>query len=125
MRLARYALAAAVVAVTPASAVAQKPDSSGYITTTDGARLYYEIYGKARDTVIVPGAALLAASLSPLDVELTLVFYDPRGRGRSDWIPESKRLTMDNEIADLEAIRESLKISKAGIIGFSYLGLMT
>jgi pimeloyl-ACP methyl ester carboxylesterase len=53
------------------------------------------------------------------------VFYDPRGRGRSEWIPEQKRLTMDNEVADLEAIRSGLKISKAGIIGFSYLGLMT
>jgi len=125
MQLSRYALAAAVVAVTSASAVAQKPDSTGYITARDGARLYYEIYGKARDTVIVPGAALVAAALSPLQTELTLVFYDPRGRGRSDWIPESKRLTMENEVADLEAIREGLRISKAGIIGFSYLGLMT
>jgi proline iminopeptidase len=124
MRLARYALAAAVVAVTSTSAVAQKPDSSGYITASDGARLYFEIYGKARDTVIVPGAALVAASLSPLQAELTLVFYDPRGRGRSDWIPESKRLTRDHEVADLEAIRNGLKISKVGIIGFSYLGLM-
>jgi pimeloyl-ACP methyl ester carboxylesterase len=125
MQLARYALAAAMVAVGSVSAVAQKPDSSGYITTSDGARLYYEIYGKARDTVIVPGAALVASSLSPLQSELTLVFYDPRGRGRSDWIPESKRLTMDNEVADLEAIREALKISKVGIVGFSYLGLVT
>jgi pimeloyl-ACP methyl ester carboxylesterase len=124
MRLVRYALAAAIVAVGSTSAAAQKPDSSGYITARDGARLYYEIYGKARDTVIVPGAALLAASLAPLQSELTLVFYDPRGRGRSDWIPESKRLTMDNEVADLEAIREGLEISKAGLIGFSNLGLM-
>ena len=125
MHLARYALAATMVAVASASAVAQKPDSSGFITASDGARLYFEIHGKARDTVIVPGAALVASSLSPLQSELTLVFYDPRGRGRSDWIPESKRLTMDNEVADLEAIRAGLKISKAGIIGFSYLGLMT
>jgi proline iminopeptidase len=125
MQLARYALAAAAVAVASASAVAQKPDTSGYISASDGARLYYEIFGNARDTVIVPGAALLSASLAPLHTELTLVFYDPRGRGRSDWIPESKRLTMATEVTDLEAVRDGLKISKAGIIGFSYLGLMT
>ena len=104
--------------------MAQKPDSSGYITARDGVRLYYEIHGNGRDTVIVPGAALLASSLSPLNAELTLVFYDPRGRGRSDWVPESRRLTMDNEVSDLEAIRAGLAISKAGIIGFSYLGLV-
>lgn len=102
-----------------------KPDSSGFITTGDGVRLYYAIYGSARDTVIVPGAALLAAQLSALREGITLVFYDPRGRGRSDWVPDAKRLTMADELRDLEAVRSGLAISKAGVVGFSYLGLMT
>ena len=125
MHFVRAALATTVLAVASVPVAAQKPDSTGYITASDGARLYYEIYGNAKDTVIVPGAAILAGSLSPLRVDFTMVFYDPRGRGRSDWIHESKRLTMDNEVSDLEAIRAGLKISKAGIIGFSYLGLMS
>jgi pimeloyl-ACP methyl ester carboxylesterase len=103
----------------------QKPDSSGYVTASDGARLYYAIHGTGRDTVIVPGAALLAPSLAPLSAGLTVVFYDPRGRGKSDWIADPKRLTMADEIRDLEAVRAALKISKAAILGFSYLGLMT
>jgi pimeloyl-ACP methyl ester carboxylesterase len=102
-----------------------KPDSSGFITTGDGVRLYYAIYGAARDTVIVPGAALLAGQLSSLREGLTLVFYDPRGRGRSDWVADPKRLTMGDELRDLEAVRSGLAISKAGLVGFSYLGLMT
>jgi pimeloyl-ACP methyl ester carboxylesterase len=101
-----------------------KPDSSGFITTSDGARLYYAIYGTASDTVIVPGAALLLDPLWQLREGLTIVFYDPRGRGRSDWITDARRLTMADEIRDLEAVRSSLNISKAGIVGFSYLGLM-
>ena len=100
------------------------PDSSGYVTATDGARLFYAIYGKGRDTVIVPAGVLLAPSLSSLRESFTLVFYDPRGRGKSDWIPDNKRLTMADEVRDLEAVRATLRISRAGIIGFSYLGLV-
>jgi pimeloyl-ACP methyl ester carboxylesterase len=102
-----------------------KPDSSGYVTAGDGARIYYAIYGTGRDTIIVPGAALLAVPLNPLSIDFTVVFYDPRGRGQSDWITDAKRLTMGDEIRDLESVRAGLGISKAGLIGFSYLGLMT
>jgi hypothetical protein len=55
-----------------------RPDSSGYVTTADGARLYYAIFGRARDTVIVPGGMLLTQELSILRENATLVFYDPR-----------------------------------------------
>ena len=113
-------------AVLPEPVHAQpKPDSSGFITTGDGVRLYYAIYGSTRDTVIVPGAALLAGQLSSLREGITLVFYDPRGRGRSDWVADPKRLTMTDELRDLDAVRSGLGISKAGMVGFSYLGLMT
>jgi pimeloyl-ACP methyl ester carboxylesterase len=113
-----------VMAVASAARAQPRPDSSGFITTADGARLYYAIYGSARDTVIVPAAALLAGQLSSLREAITLVFYDPRGRGRSDWISDPKRLTMADEIRDLEAVRAGLGISRAGVVGFSYLGLV-
>ena len=117
--------AAALVAVAAAALAQPKPDSSGYVTAGDGARIYYAIYGSGRDTIIVPGAALLAVPLTSLSTDFTVVFYDPRGRGQSDWVADAKRLTMGHEIRDLEAVRAKLGISKAGLIGFSYLGLMT
>jgi pimeloyl-ACP methyl ester carboxylesterase len=120
------ALAAGIAIVLPVEGSAQpKPDSSGYVTARDGARLFFAIYGSGKDTVIIPGAALLVDPLASLREGLTVVFYDPRGRGRSDWVADPKRLTMGDEIRDLEAVRAGLAISKAGIIGFSYLGLMT
>ena len=116
---------AAGVAASPSAVAAQAPpDSSGFVTSPDGARLFYAIYGKGRDTVIVPAGVLLAPHLSLLRDDLTLVFYDPRGRGQSEWIADSKRLTMAHEVRDLEAVRAGLGISRAGIIGFSYLGLV-
>jgi pimeloyl-ACP methyl ester carboxylesterase len=112
--------------VTPVAVNAQPtPDSSGFITSTDGARLFYAIYGHQPDTVIVPGGMLLAHDLSILRENVTLVFYDPRGRGRSEWIADAKRLTMGDELRDLEAVRGGLGISRAALIGFSYLGLVT
>jgi len=116
---------AAVIGAVPHAYAQSKPDSIGYITAGDGARIHYAIYGSGRDTIIVPGAALLAVPLNPLSIDFTVVFYDPRGRGQSDWITDGKRLTMADEIRDLESVRAGLGISKAGIIGFSYLGLMT
>lgn len=126
-RLAR-AVAGGTVLLASAQSVADgqpKPDSSGYITSGDGARLYFAIYGAGRDTVIIPAGVLLASALHPLRESLTLVFYDPRGRGRSDWIADPRRLTMADEVRDLEAVRAGLGISRAGVLGFSYLGLMT
>jgi len=112
--------------VAPVTAHAQpRADSSGFITSTDGARLFYAIYGHQPDTVIVPGGMLLANDLSILRENVTLVFYDPRGRGRSDWIADADRLTMGHELRDLEAVRAGLRISRAALIGFSYLGLVT
>lgn len=116
----------AVLIAAPAIARAQPtPDSTGYVTTADGARLYYAIHGTAKDTVLIPAGMLLAQHLSVLREDLTLVFYDPRGRGRSDWIADPKRITLADEIRDLEAIRTGLGISRAALVGFSYLGLVT
>jgi pimeloyl-ACP methyl ester carboxylesterase len=101
------------------------PDSSGYVAVGGGTRVYFEIYGRGRDTVIVPGGALLTAHLSQLRDGFTLVFYDPRGRGKSDWVDDAKRLTMADELRDLEALRSELRIGRAALVGFSYLGLVT
>jgi len=121
------ALAASAMLATaaPLRAVQPPPDSSGYVPIDGGARLHYAIYVGGVDTVIVPGGMLLAKHLAPLREEFTLVFYDPRGRGRSDWIGDRRRLTMADEVRDLETVRRELRIGRAALIGFSYLGLVT
>jgi len=110
---------------TPLEATQLEPDSSGFVAVGGGTRVYFEIHGKGRDTVIVPGGMLLAPHLYQLRDDFTLVFYDPRGRGKSDWVDEAKRLTMEDEVRDLEAVRRELRIRRAALLGFSYLGLVT
>ena len=116
---------AAVLCATPSAVSAQPPDSSGYVTVEGGSRVYFEVHGRARDTVIVPGAVILAPHLSALRTEFTVVFYDPRGRGQSDWVDDARRVTVADEVRDLEAVRAHFKISRAAVIGFSYLGLVS
>ena len=128
VRLGALALALAAIAslaIPTASRAQLTPDSSGFIQSADGARLYFAVHGSSRDTVIVPGGVLLANDLAVLRDNVTLVFYDPRGRGKSEWIADPKRLTMADELRDLEAVRAAFGISRAALVGFSYLGLVT
>ena len=119
------ALLAAAVHAPASAASAQRPDSSGYVTVEGGTRVHFQVYGSGRDTVIVPGGVILAAHLSALPPDFTLVFYDPRGRGRSDWVDDPRRVTVADEVRDLEAVRAHFNVSRVAIVGFSYLGLVS
>jgi pimeloyl-ACP methyl ester carboxylesterase len=72
--------------------------------------------------VIIPLGAYLRDALTPLGANHTLVFYDPRNRGRSDVVADTDQATFANDVADLEAVRSRLGISRVSLIGFSYFG---
>ncbi|HEX6050875.1 MAG TPA: alpha/beta hydrolase [Gemmatimonadaceae bacterium] len=118
-------LAAVAIDSTPARGQRPAPDSTGFVTVEGRTRLYFEIHGDSRDTVLVPGGVMLAPHLALLGERFTVVYYDPRGRGRSDWVGENKRLSIEAEVRDLEAVRSALAIGRAALVGFSYLGLVS
>jgi proline iminopeptidase len=64
----------------------------------------------------------LRDALTPLSSSHTLVFYDPRHRGRSDASADTTLSTFDGDVDDMEAVRRQLGISRVSIIGFSYFG---
>ena len=82
--------------------------------------LWYRIVGAGRDTVLVPLGTWLESSLSSLGKEHTLVFYDPRHRGRSVALVDSTRATFDGDIEDLEAVRAAVGASRVAVIGYDY-----
>lgn len=92
------------------------------VLAPDGVRLYARILGNGPDTVIVGLATYLAQDLAPLQSGRTLIFYDPRSRGGSDAVTDSSRLGMSFEVADLEAVRAHFRLSRASLVGWSYLG---
>jgi len=83
-------------------------------------KLWYSIAGSGADTVIVPLASWLAPSLSPLGGRFTIVFYDPRHRGRSHTMADSMAATFDGDVADLESVRVAIGAPRISVIGYDY-----
>src|SRR4029453_16743458 len=94
------------------------PRGEGFVLTPDSVRLFPQIVGAGRDTIIVlhggPGLTLdyLAADLEPLAARHTLLFYDQRGAGRSSLVSDSAGLSAERFVDDLEAIRAHFGLTK-------------
>jgi pimeloyl-ACP methyl ester carboxylesterase len=96
----------------------------GYVQTGDGVRLFYQKIGKGRQTLIVPAALFLACDFRQLADGRTLIFYDMRNRGRSDSVKDAARITIHDDVRDLEAVRAHFGVKRFSTIGYSYLGMM-
>ena len=97
--------------------------SEGYVTVDEGVELRYKTIGDGPDVVIVPAAIYLEHEFERLaDKSRTLVLYDQRARGKSSAVADASKISMDFEIADLEALRQHLSKEKVSLIGWSYLG---
>ncbi|MGH6690252.1 MAG: alpha/beta fold hydrolase [Gammaproteobacteria bacterium] len=120
MRKRSLLLASALLSIVTA---ARAQDVEGYVTAEDGTRLFYRAIGKGPQEVLVPVGLYLEEALSPLARDgRRLVFYDPRGRGRSD-SPDTLRVSLDHQVSDLESIRDGLGIERMALIGWSGLGM--
>jgi len=53
-----------------------------------------------------------------------VVFYDQRGTGGSKRLQPGASQSMDAQVADLEAVRQALKLDKVALVGDSYGGLL-
>ena len=95
----------------------------GYIATHDGSKLYYEKVG-AGPVIIAPGRLFLFYSFRQLGDRYTVVSYDMRNRGKSEHIEDGNKLTIQNDVRDLETVRQHFGIAKFTPVGYSYLGLM-
>ena len=113
------ALLGAVLGVSAAA-----PSSEGYVPVETGVRLYYRRIGARKNWVVSPMASWLTEPLTPLATpDRTLLLYDTRGRGRSDLVDPS-RISFENELSDLEAIRKHFGIDRMALIGWSHYGMM-
>jgi proline iminopeptidase len=115
---------------TPLAAMAQidstRPPASreGSLTTDDGARLFYRVVGSGEPIVIVPGGLFLERDFAHLGRGRTVVFYDMRGRGRSEPVADSTHVTIQNEVRDIEAVRRHIGAERVALVGWSYLGML-
>jgi proline iminopeptidase len=102
------------------------PAEEGYVTVTDGVRLFYRKLGAGHDVVVFlhggPGLSMGDGgyAMHPLAEQHTLILYDQRGGGRSDLIKDPKLLTADADVRDLEALRQHFGIDKLSLLGLSW-----
>lgn len=85
-------------------------------------RLWYQVAGSGPDTMIVPLASWFSAPLAPLADRHTVVFYDPRHRGRSHVLTDTAAATFEGDVADLEAVRAAIGASRVAVIAYDYYG---
>jgi pimeloyl-ACP methyl ester carboxylesterase len=103
-----------------AEALAQ--DREGYAITPDSVRLWYRVVGEGKETVLAPVAVYHGTQLDGLAIGRRLVLYDPRGRGRSDFVSPA-RVSLDQQIRDIETIRKAVGADRVALIGWSGLGM--
>jgi len=116
-------VAAACDSVGRSAPMSQPPVDSGFVTTDDSVRLFYLTVGKGELDIVIPVAFYLEDALLPLAApDRRLVFYDLRGRGRSE-AGDRSLVTLDRQIADLEAVRTELGIDSMIVLGWSGLGM--
>ena len=95
----------------------------GFIPVAEGVELRYKILGNGPQTVIIPAAIYMEYVFEQLaEPGFTLIFYDPRSRGKSTTVTDRLQIGMEFEVADLEALRRHLGKETISLIGWSYLG---
>jgi proline iminopeptidase len=99
--------------------------SEGFVFIRRGLHLYYNVLGEGPETVVVPNANWLSELLQPLAEDRRLILYDPRSRGRSSTVTDSRYLSLEDDVADLEAVRQYFGLEKMSLLGHLYHAAVT
>ncbi|MCF7824841.1 MAG: alpha/beta fold hydrolase [Candidatus Marinimicrobia bacterium] len=97
----------------------------GYVDIGD-CKLYYEIEGSGTPLVLIHGGPggthhIFHPWLSGAKKDFKIIYYDQRGCGLSDYTP-GEGYSFEQTIADLEKLRQALKIDKWIVAGHSFGG---
>lgn len=102
--------------------------SEGFVFVRRGLHLYYHVLGDGPETVVIPNANWLSELLQPLAEGAggrRLIFYDPRSRGRSSAVTDGRHLSLEDDVADLEAVRRYFGLESLSLLGSSYHAAVT
>jgi proline iminopeptidase len=123
------ALTLPIAAQTPLPVIAP----TGHVPTPDVSIAYW-VYGAPQKTTPVfavnggPGLSHIYMVQNDLWQRVSqhrqVIFYDQRGTGASPLLNPSAPQTMDAQVADLDAVRDHLHLSKIDLCGDSYGGLL-
>ncbi len=94
--------------------------TEGFVFVRPGLHLYYRTVGDGPEVVLIPNANWLSELLTPLAAGRTLLFYDPRSRGRSSAVSDPRQLSLEADVEDLEAVRRFFGVERLSLLGSSY-----
>jgi len=120
----RTRLAALACVGTLAALPAFAQDVSG-VRQVNGTGIYCRVIGQGEPLVVVHGGPGLAhdylfTPFSRLAADYRLVFYDQRGSGRSDAFKPGEKVTVEDLVDDLEALRQALGLESFNLVGQSW-----
>ncbi|CAN5395532.1 alpha/beta hydrolase [soil metagenome] len=108
------------------------PKDSGYLSSFDGTKIYYEVRGKGKPVLLLHGfivngnswkRAALYADL--LNSGYKVIVPDMRGNGKSDKPHDSTAYDNDAEAKDMMQLMALLKINKYSVVGYSRGSIIT
>src|SRR6185312_7267268 len=110
------------MAVTETGTRARQPDSSGYAPSSDGLRVYYEVFGSGSKTLVflpanaISHSRLWKAQVHYLARHFRVVTYDGRGNGRSDFPDPSGTFLGTSRASDCLAVMDATSTEQAVLV---------
>lgn len=106
---------------------AQKPE--GQFVIINGHRIWYSITGKGEPLLIIPGGpggshCYFQPYLDRLADFVQLIYFDAFGRGFSSRAQNPSEYSFQNDVDEIEALRNTLKLGPLNIYGHSYGGMV-
>ena len=114
------------------SLTAKFPTDSGYYSSFDGTKIYYEIRGKGKPVLLVHGFVSNSNSWKHtalyndlLNANYKVILLDMRGNGKSGKPHDSAAYDNDAEAKDIIGLLNMLKVNQYGVVGYSRGSIIT
>jgi proline iminopeptidase len=96
---------------------------------TAGALLHYRTIGQGPPIIVVHGGPdfdhhYLLPEMDRLAASFRLIYYDQRGRGRSNGDVEPDEVSIGSEVDDLDSVRRYFDSDSVAVLGHSWGGLL-
>lgn len=108
------------------------PVDSNFLTSFDGAKIYYEVRGAGKPVLLIHGFIVNSSSwkktaLYPalLKAGYKVITLDMRGNGKSDKPHDSTAYDNDAEAKDIMLLMDHLKIKQYSAVGYSRGSIIT
>lgn len=130
--LVRAVSVVAIAALVTVSCESRSPAERARVDTllpVNGTQLFVHREGRGESLMVVHGGPVLdhgylVEPLRPLGGDYELVYYDQRLSGRSAGTVDSASITLDQFVADIEALRVELGLGRIHLLGHSWGGLL-